>query len=100
MLKWNATLCQTREKEKQCLVYRFGETEPGTTTVTIKRDNTIIVIRNILAEAWKSAACGEAYLNSDAMRRLEQIVEESEQVGGQGRYPHVCCCLSCPYCTR
>ena len=34
----------------QCTICKTGQTHPGTTTVTLQRDNTVVVIRDVPAE--------------------------------------------------
>ena len=31
----------------QCIICKFGETSPGTTTVTLERGNTTLVIKSV-----------------------------------------------------
>lgn len=64
-----------------CLTCKHGETEPGTTTVTLERDNTIVVFKQVPAEACQ--ACGEAYLDVATTRHLLHIVEEAARAGVQ-----------------
>jgi len=40
-----------REKEMTCVICEVGETEPGTTTVTLEKDGTITVIKNVPVDA-------------------------------------------------
>jgi YgiT-type zinc finger domain-containing protein len=46
-------------------ICKTGETHPGTTTVTLQRDNSVVVIRDVPAEN-----CGEFYLNEPTASRL------------------------------
>ena len=41
----------------KCVICQYGETEPGTTTVTLTRDETTIVIRDVPAQI--CTICGE-----------------------------------------
>ena len=43
----------------KCAICRNGETEPGTTTVTLERDGNVVVIKGVPAEV--CTTCGEAY---------------------------------------
>lgn len=43
----------------KCVIYQFGETEPGTTTVALTRNETTIVIRDVPAQI--CTTCGEVW---------------------------------------
>ena len=60
---------------------QYGDTEPGTTTVTLTRDETTIVIRDVPAQI--CATCGEEYVDSETGKRLSQIAETAVNVGVQ-----------------
>jgi YgiT-type zinc finger domain-containing protein len=51
----------------------YGETEPGTTTVTLTRGETTIVIREVPAQI--CTICGEDYVDAATGKRLSQIPE-------------------------
>lgn len=63
----------------KCVVCRFGETAPGTTTLTIERDAMTLVIKGVPGEVCDS--CGEAYLDEDTMRNVDSIVEDAAASG-------------------
>jgi YgiT-type zinc finger domain-containing protein len=65
----------------QCVVCKQGETEPGTTTMTLERDTTTVVFKNVPAEVRQ--VCGEAYLDAETTRHVLLIVEEAVRVGVQ-----------------
>ena len=46
----------------KCLICEYGETEPGTTTVTLTRGETTIVIREVPAQI--RSICGEEYVDA------------------------------------
>jgi YgiT-type zinc finger domain-containing protein len=50
-------------------------------TVTLERENTIVVFRSVPAEVCQN--CGEAYLDAATTRHLLHIVEEAAQIGVQ-----------------
>ena len=54
----------------KCVICQYGETEPGTTTVALTRDDTTIVIRDV--PALICTICGEEYVDSTTGRRLSQ----------------------------
>ena len=59
----------------KCTICKTGQTHPGITTVTLQRDNTVVVIRNVPAEICDD--CGEYYLSDAIARRVYADAEES-----------------------
>lgn len=57
----------------KCVICKHGETKPGLVTVTLERDECIIVLKKVPAEICDN--CGEYYL-SDAV--TEQVLEKAE----------------------
>lgn len=64
-----------------CLICKYGDTEPGTTTMTLERYSTTVVFKNVPAEVCQT--CGEAYLNAETTRHLLHIVEDAVRAGVQ-----------------
>ena len=62
-----------------CVVCHTGRRAPGQTTVTLTRGETTIVIRGVPAAVCET--CGEAYLDADIARRLEQLAEAAIAAG-------------------
>lgn len=56
-----------------CVICQYGETEFGTTTVALTRDETTIVIRDVPAQI--CTTCGEEYVDAVTGKRLSQIAE-------------------------
>ena len=52
----------------KCSICKTGNTRPGITTVTLERDNTVVVIRDVPAEICED--CGEYYLSDAIARRV------------------------------
>ncbi len=52
----------------KCTICKTGETRPGTTTVTLQRDSSVVVIRDVPAEICEN--CGEYYLNKPTASRV------------------------------
>jgi YgiT-type zinc finger domain-containing protein len=69
----------------KCVICQYGETEPGTTTVTLIRDETTVVIRDVPAKI--CTTCGEEYVDAATGKRLAQIAETAmnQDVQGLGR---------------
>ena len=65
----------------KCVICKQGETQPGTTTMTLERDATTVVFKHVPAEVCET--CGEAYLDAATTRHLLHIVEEAVRVGVQ-----------------
>ena len=65
----------------KCVICKQGETQPGTTTMTLELDATTVVFKHVPAELCET--CGEAYLDAATTRHLLHIVEEAARVGVQ-----------------
>ncbi len=65
----------------KCVICKYGDINPGTTTMTLERGTTTVVFKNVPAEVCQT--CGEAYLDAATTRHLLHIVEESARVGVQ-----------------
>ncbi|MBN3911391.1 MAG: type II toxin-antitoxin system MqsA family antitoxin [Nostoc sp. NMS1] len=63
----------------KCVICQHGETKPGLVTVTLERDECIIVLKKVPAEICNN--CGEYYL-SDAV--TEQVLEKAESAINNG----------------
>jgi len=57
----------------KCVVCQYGETESGTTTVTLTRGETTIVIREVPAQI--CTICGEEYLDAKTGKRLSRLLK-------------------------
>ena len=57
----------------KCVIRKHGETKPGLVTVTLERDECIVVLKKVPAEICDN--CGEYYL-SDAV--TEQVLDKAE----------------------
>ena len=61
----------------KCVICKTGQTHPGTTTVTLQRDKTVVVIRDVPAEICDD--CGEYYLSEHIARRVYADAEGTAQ---------------------
>lgn len=73
MRGWVASLVMIKylpEKKimMKCTSCKTGETHLGTTTVTMQRDNSVVVIRDVPAEICEN--CGEYYLSEPTASRV------------------------------
>ena len=58
----------------KCVICKHGETRPGTTTVTLERDGSTIVFKEVPAAICDN--CGEKYIDGDVTRNLLIKAEE------------------------
>ncbi len=64
-----------------CTICKHGETEAGTTTMTLEHDATTVVFKNVPADVCQT--CGEAYLDATTTSHLLNIVEDAAKAGVQ-----------------
>jgi YgiT-type zinc finger domain-containing protein len=72
---------QAEEPAVKCVICRQGETVPGTTTVTLERDEMTLVIRDVPAQVCEN--CGERYLDEPTTTRLIAILDDAARAGVQ-----------------
>ena len=63
----------------KCVTCKHGETRRGTATVTLTRDGTTLIIKNVPAEV--CATCGEEYVDEATTTRLMKVAEEAARAG-------------------
>ena len=63
----------------RCVICRQAEARPGTTTVTLERDEMTVVIKGVPALVCPN--CGEDYLDEETAQRLWQEVEALDRAG-------------------
>jgi YgiT-type zinc finger domain-containing protein len=63
----------------KCVVCKNGEINSGTATVTLERDNLILVVKGVPARVCEN--CGEEYLDEAETSRL---LESAEEAAGSG----------------
>ena len=63
----------------KCLVCRFGEIEPGTTTYNLNGEAMTLVVKEVPADVCD--ACGEGYLAPEVSEQLNDIVEDAKRTG-------------------
>lgn len=57
----------------KCVICKTGETAPGKTTVTLQRNGTIIIIKEVPANVCKD--CGEYYLDEAVSSKVYNQAE-------------------------
>lgn len=65
----------------KCLICKMGATRPGRATVTLERNVTTLVIKNVPADICSN--CGEEYVNSETTELLLRTAEEAVKSGVQ-----------------
>ena len=65
----------------RCVVCKHGQTEPGTTTITLDRGGLILVVRDVPAQVCPN--CGEAYVDEETAIALLKTAEEMAAAGTQ-----------------
>ncbi len=63
----------------RCVLCRYGETKPGTGTVTLERGSTTLVIKGVPASV--CANCDERYYDEEVTAHLLALAEEAVQAG-------------------
>jgi YgiT-type zinc finger domain-containing protein len=66
----------------KCALCRHGETSPGKVTVTLNREDTIVILKQVPAEICNN--CGEYYLSevisAQVLKRAEESVAKGSEV--------------------
>ena len=70
---------ENEEKTMKCPICRHGETKSGTASLTLERDNTTIVFRQVPAEVCSN--CGEVFHNSEVTTNLLKQAELASAAG-------------------
>lgn len=63
----------------KCVICKKGETQPGTSTVTLERDTATLVVKLVPARVCQN--CGEAYMDEKTTSRLLKTAEEAARAG-------------------
>lgn len=65
----------------KCVICKNGETKPGTVTVTLEREGTTLVFKNVPAQVCEN--CGEAYVDEAITTQLLMDAEAAVKTGVQ-----------------
>jgi YgiT-type zinc finger domain-containing protein len=65
----------------KCVICKNGETRPGTTTVTLQRKETTIIIKDVSAEICDN--CGEYYLSEEITEKVMMRAEAAVRNGAE-----------------
>ena len=63
----------------KCVICKNGETVKGHSLVTLSRDNSIIVFKNVPAEICSN--CGEKYFSQEITKELLKTAEAAKNNG-------------------
>lgn len=63
----------------KCVICKHGETQEGRVSVTLEREGTTLVIKNVPAQVCRN--CGEEYVNEET---TTQLLKTAEEVAGAG----------------
>ncbi|MBN2377974.1 MAG: type II toxin-antitoxin system MqsA family antitoxin [Sedimentisphaerales bacterium] len=62
-----------------CVICKQGQTNSGFTTVTLERDQTTVVIKNVPADICEN--CGEYYLSETVTEKIQKLAEQAANAG-------------------
>lgn len=65
----------------KCVICKQGETFPGTATVTLERDETMVVIKGVPADICENY--GEYYLSEEKTDAVLLLAEEAVRNGAE-----------------
>jgi len=65
----------------KCVVCKHGETRSGAATVTLARDELILVVKGVPAQVCEN--CGEEYVDQNATKQLLQTAAAAALAGVQ-----------------
>jgi YgiT-type zinc finger domain-containing protein len=63
----------------QCVICRHGITKPGLITVTLQREDCIVILKSVPTEICDN--CGEYYLNESV---TEEVLNKAEDAVSKG----------------
>jgi len=66
---------QGEEYSMRCTLCKLGDTTPGTVTVTLERDKTTVIIKEVPGQVCEN--CGEYYLDQAAAERVLGMAEDA-----------------------
>jgi YgiT-type zinc finger domain-containing protein len=66
---------------KHCTICKKGKREAGSSTLTLTRDDSTVVFKNVPAEVCEN--CGEEYLSDEITAELLETAEEIIESGVQ-----------------
>lgn len=70
-----------------CVICKFGELIEGKTTVTLERNGSVVVIKDVPANVCDN--CGHYYLDEEMASRVYEIAEETLKKGVEVEVRHL-----------
>jgi len=64
-----------------CVICKHGNTKPGYTTVSLLRENTTVIFKEVPADICEN--CGEYYLSEEITGKLLERAEEAVKKGAE-----------------
>jgi YgiT-type zinc finger domain-containing protein len=71
----------------ECVICKNGRTSPGTTTVTLEKNGSIVVIKDVPAQICQN--CGHYYLDEEMSGRILRIAQETVNKGVEVEVMHL-----------
>ncbi|MEQ9297582.1 MAG: type II toxin-antitoxin system MqsA family antitoxin [Cyclobacteriaceae bacterium] len=71
----------------RCVICKSGELKPGHTTVTLERNGSVVVIKDVPAKVCDN--CGHYYLNDTMTTKVYHIAEETIASGVEVEVRHL-----------
>ena len=65
----------------KCILCKHGETRSGKTTVTLQRDQTTVLVKQVPADICEN--CGEYYLSAEVTERILARAESAASSGAE-----------------
>ena len=63
----------------ECVICKHGKTQPGLVTVTLERDNCIVILKQVSADVCEN--CGEYYLSESV---TDEVLNKAEDAVNKG----------------
>ena len=71
----------------KCVICKQGETTPGSVTVNLQKQNSVIIFKGVTADVCEN--CGEYYLSEQMTDRLLREADESIKNGTEVEIRHL-----------
>ena len=63
----------------ECVICKHGKTQPGLVTVTLERDNCLVILKQVPADVCDN--CGEYYLSESV---TDEVLNKAEDAVNKG----------------
>ncbi|NJL53224.1 MAG: type II toxin-antitoxin system MqsA family antitoxin [Hydrococcus sp. SU_1_0] len=65
----------------QCVICKHGNTQSGLVTVTLQREDCIVILKQVPADVCEN--CGEYYLNEAVTEEVLKLAEDAVSKGAE-----------------